>query len=190
MSNRSASSQLPQVIKTPVEDVRVPAVRVRVRVLPDCLVRPAARDGAGRARVPRQHERVGRDEGVGIARAAGPPRRVGVQHRVPARAGVVPVAEGLDPRHHGGRGQAPARRAALGLEVQHARECDAVAGPAAAVGDEVVRLRGGGGLARVGEVVAAADEAGLGGAGVVGGEGGVGVGRALGCLCDVSQVRT
>lgn len=50
------------------------------------------------------------------------------------------------------------------------------------MGDEIVGLDGAGGLAGVGEVVAAADEAGVGGGGVVGVELGVDVIVALGGL--------
>lgn len=105
---RSTSGKLLQVVQTAVEDVRVTTVGIRIRILPDGLVRPSAGDGARRASIARQHQRVGVDEGVGVARAGRPPRGVGVQHRVPARDGVVPVAKGLDPRDHAGRAQAPA----------------------------------------------------------------------------------
>ena len=176
------SSQLPQVINTPIEDIRVPTISIAIAILPNSLIRPPTRDRARRRRVAREHERVGADEGVAVARAALPPRRVGVQHRVPPRLAVVAVAEALDPGHHGRGAETPSRRPALALEVEHTGQSDAVPGPAAAVREEVVGLRGACGLARVGEVVAAADEAGVGGACVVRGEGGVGVGCSLRCL--------
>ena len=171
-----------QARQIPIKEIRIAPISIRVRVLPNRLIRPPAGDRAGGAGVAGQHERVGADKGVGVARAGRPPRRVGVEQRVPARLGVVPVAEGLDPRHHARRAQAPARGGALGLEVQHAGERDAVVGPAAAVGEEVVGLGGAGGLAGVRKVVAAADEAGVGGARVVCRELGVGVGGPFGCL--------
>ena len=68
------------------------------------------------------------------------------------------------------------------LEVQHDRERDAVIGQAAAVREEVVGLLRARRLARVREVIAAADEPGVGGAGVVRVEGRVDVARAFGGL--------
>lgn len=120
---------------------------------------------------------VGVDEGVGVARAGRPPRRVGVDQGVHAGLGVVGVAEVLDPGD-GGAG----REHAVALEVEHAGEGDAVTGPAAAVGEEVVRLRGTRARVQVGEVVAAADQASIGGTAVMGAETGVLVSRSLGRL--------
>lgn len=96
---------------------------------------------------------------------------------------MVGVDEVLDPGHHRRGGEAKAGRAGgVVLDVEHAGEGDAVLGPAAAVGDEVGCLGGAGGGVRVREVVATADEAGVGGAGVLGGERGGGVAGALGGL--------
>lgn len=72
--------------------------------------------------------------------------------------------------------------AGTGLEIEHTRKGDAVCGPPTAVVKEVGGLRGAGAGGRTGEVVAATDEAGIGSAGVVGGELGVFVGCALGGL--------
>ena len=73
-----------------------------------------------------------------------------------------------DPGHHGrGREAVAGRARGVVLDVEHARQGDAVAGPAAAVGEEEVGLRGAGARVRVGEVVPAADEAGGRGAVVV-----------------------
>lgn len=180
--NSWAKSQLLELAKVAVEDVRVAAVGVRVRVLPDGLPRPAAGDLAGRAAPAGEDERVGVDEGVGVARAGLPPRGVGVEHGVDARAGLVAVAEGLDPRHHLAGRQAPALARVVGLQVQHARQGDAVGRPAAAVRQEVVGLRLTRRLARVREVVAAPDEAGVGRTCVVRRELGVNVRRAFGGL--------
>lgn len=100
---------------------------------------------------------------------------------------MVGVDEVIDPGHHRRGRQAEAGRAGgVVLDVEHAGEGDAVPGPAAAVGEEVGCLRGAGGGAGVREVVAAADEAGIGGAGVLGGEGGGGVASALGGLGGLS----
>lgn len=96
---------------------------------------------------------------------------------------MVRVDKVADPGDHGGGGEAVASGAVgVVLDVEHAREGLAVAGPAAAVLEEVVGLGGAGGGVGVGEVVAATDEAGGGGAVVVAGEAGVGVGGALGGL--------
>ena len=51
-------SQLLQARQIAIEAIRVAAVRVRVVELPDCLPRPAARDGANAAGVARQKERA------------------------------------------------------------------------------------------------------------------------------------
>lgn len=179
---RTLSKSL-QPIQASVEHIRVATIRIRIRILPNSLIRPATRDRSDGAGPPGQHERVGRREALGVARALVPPRVVGVDHGVAARLGVVAVREGLDPGHHGRGGEAEAGGlAGNGLEVDHARQGDAVVGPAAAVGEEVIGLGGAGGGVRVGKVVAAADEAGVGGAGVVGGKLGVGVGGSFGGL--------
>ena len=92
-----------------------------------------------------------------------------------ARKGYIP--------HHRTRAQAIARGAGgVVLNVQHPRQRDAVVGPPAAVGEEEIRLGCAAAGVGVGEVVAAADEAGGGGAGVVGGEARVDVGCAFCCL--------
>ena len=106
-----------------------------------------------------------------------------IDNRIPRRLRMIRVHEILDPGDHGGRAEAVARRAVrVVLDVEHAGQGDAVTGPAAAVGEEVVGLRGAAAGVRVGEVVAAADETGGGGAVVVGGEGGVDVVGAFCCL--------
>ena len=90
---------------------------------------------------------------------------------------MIGVNEARDPSDHGRLAEAIARGArGVVLDVEHAGERDAVTGPAAAVREEEVGLRRAGAEIGVGEVVAAADETGAGGAGVVGGEGGILVG--------------
>lgn len=126
---------------------------------------------------------AGKDKGVlpkvpVVTGALGPPASGGVDHGVATLGSLVGLAEFLDPGGHGGRGEA----VAAGLEIEHARQGLAIVGPAAAVGDEVLCLGLAGAGAGLGEVVSAADEFGLGGAGVVGAEDGVGVGGALGGL--------
>lgn len=113
-----------------------------------------------------------------VSGALGPPASGGVDHGVATRGSLVGLAELLDPGGHGGRGEA----VAAGLEVEHTRQGLAIAGPAAAVGNEVLGLGLAGAGAWLGEVVSAADELGIRGAGVVFAEGRVGVGGALGGL--------
>ena len=145
--------------------------------------RPATGQGPHGARPARQHQRVRARKRLRVARALVPPRVVGVDHGVPARLGVVAVAEGLDPGDHGGSRQTEAGRlAGHGFKVDHAGQGDAVGGPAAAVGEEVVGLGGAGARVRVREVVAAPDQAGGGGARVVRGELGIDVGGSFGGL--------
>ena len=67
------SGQLLEIILAAIEVIRVPTVRIAIRVLPDGLERPTARDGTRRATVPRQHERAVGGEGFAIARAGRPP---------------------------------------------------------------------------------------------------------------------
>lgn len=89
---------------------------------------------------------------------------------------MVRLDEVRDPADHAaGRETVAGGPAGVVLEINHAGERDAIFGPAAAVGEEVIRLRGAGAGSGVGEVVAAADEAGLGGACVMGAEAGIGV---------------
>lgn len=76
---------------------------------------------------------------------------------------------------------------AIGLEIQHAGQSSPIVGPATAVFDEVLCLRNGaGGGTAMGEVVAAAEEAGFGCIGVVPRELGIFVGGALGCF-DIDE---
>lgn len=96
---------------------------------------------------------------------------------------MIRVDEIRDPAHHRRGAEAVAGRARrVVLDVEHAGQGDAVGGPAAAVGEEEIRLGGAGGGGGACEVVAAPDERGGCGAGVVRGEGGVGVGCAFGGL--------
>ena len=44
-----ASGQPPQAGNVPIKDIRIPAIRVRIRVLPDSLVRPTTRNRPRRA---------------------------------------------------------------------------------------------------------------------------------------------
>jgi hypothetical protein len=107
---------------------------------------------------------------------------------VTRRLGVVRGGKILDPRHHCGCAQPVAfttsrtiyrcniswqlhqaqQQRAHTLNVQRARQSDAVARPAAAVRNEVRRLRSAGRLIRVRKMVRAADEAGAGRTVVVG----------------------
>lgn len=172
-----------KTVQAAVEHVGITTIGIGIRVLPNSVNRPAAGQGADSARPSGQHERVRGRERLGVAGALVPPRVVGVDHGVAARLGVVAVGEGLDPADHGRGRQAEAGGLARDrLQVDHARKSDAVVGPAAAVGEEVIGLGGAGGRVRVRKVVAAADEAGGGGAGVVGGELGVGVCGSFGGL--------
>lgn len=84
---------------------------------------------------------------------------------------MVGVDEVLDPGHHRrGREAVAGCTGWVVLDIEHAREGDTILGPAAAVGDEVSRLRGARGGVRVGKVVATADEASIGSPSVLGRE--------------------
>ncbi len=167
----------------PVEPVVVAHDRPGRGVLPHRVVRPAGRQRAHRRGVPGDPQRVVRREAAVVAGALGPPAGGRVDHGVPARAGLVRVQEVADPGDHlalrlavaGGPVRVP-------LDVQRAGQRLAVAGPAAAVVDEVVRLGGAGRGVRGGEVVGAADHADVVRAVVLLGEVGVAVVRPLGGL--------
>lgn len=81
---------------------------------------------------------------------------------------MVGVDEVLDPGDHCRGGEAVAGCAGgVVLDIEHAGEGDAILGPTAAVGEEVVGLRSTGRRVRVRKVVTTADETSLGGAGVL-----------------------
>ncbi len=95
-----------------------------------------------------------------LARALTPPVIGAVDHGVAGRLGMIFRDEALDPRDHG-RLAETVTGGAVGvvLDVEHARQRDAVAGPAAAVREEKRRLRAPGAFVRVREMVSASDEA-------------------------------
>lgn len=187
----SPARQLLQPRQPAIKLIAIPPISVRRVLLPDGLIPPPAghRPRTGAA-IPRQHQRARTAKRRTIPRTSDPPVIGGIDHRPAARARLVSVHERADPSHHGGLGEAVAGAASGGrvvFHVEHAGEGDAVGGPAAAVGEEEGRLGGAGGGGRwAREVVAAADEAGGCGRGVVGGEFGVDVGGAFGCLGGVS----
>lgn len=133
----STSGQLLQTVDVAVESIGIATILILIVELPDSIVGPAAGRGAGRGAVAGEDEGVGVGEGLGVAGAFRPPRRVRVQQRVPPRAGVVRVAEVLDPRHRLLR-----RHHAFALQVQHPRKRDPVPAPVPAVLQEVLGLRG------------------------------------------------
>ena len=104
--------QLLQSHLIPIKRIRVAAVPIRIIELPNSIIRPTAGRGTSRGAIPSQDEGVRINEGARVARAALPPGRVGVEERVPPRAGMVRVAEVLDPRHRRAGGQR-----AVALEV-------------------------------------------------------------------------
>ena len=72
-----------------------------------------------------------------LARALTPPVVGGVNQGVARRLGMVLRHEALDPSDHGRLAQTVAGGAAgVVLYVEHAGQCDAVARPAAAMGEE------------------------------------------------------
>jgi hypothetical protein len=180
---RLTSGNLLQLGQVPIEDIGISAIGIAIGVLPDGLERPATGDGPGSAAVAGQDQRALGGERGGVPRALGPPVGGAVDQWVAGGLGVVGVHEVADPGDHGGLAQAVAggpRRVVL--DVQHAREGDAVAGPASTMGEEVVGLGCAAAGVRVGKVVTATDEAGVRRPGVVGREGRVNVGGAFGGL--------
>jgi len=70
-------------------------------MVPRTTYRPTARGRASAAAVPSEHQRVGIDERVRVARAGRPPRGVGIEEGVNTRLGVIGVAEVLNPGYSG-----------------------------------------------------------------------------------------
>lgn len=106
-----------------------------------------------------------------------------IDRRIPLRLPMISRHERVDPRHRRRMAQTIAS-VPTGpiLDIEHSRQGASICRPAPAVSKEVVRLRSaaaGGGLS---EVVAAADQAGCGGARVMRREGGVAVSGAFGGL--------
>ena len=158
----------------PIKDIRISAIGIRICILPDRLKRPPARNRPRPATPASQHKRTCSGKRGTIARTSLPPVRIGVDHRITPCLAVVGVDEILDPGYHGRRGLAVAFRfVGRGFHVDHAGEGYAVTGPAPAMREEECRLGAAGTEVGAGEVVAAADEAGLGGTGVVAREVGV-----------------
>ena len=118
--------ELLEVVQSAVPDVRVATIGIAIGVLPERLIRPSARNGAHRARVPSQDERT-LGERFAVARAGVPPVSGGIDHRIPAGAALVGVDEIGNPRHHL-RGAKSVACGAIGvvLDVQHTGEGDAV----------------------------------------------------------------
>lgn len=56
-----------------IERLRIATILVGIVKLPESIERPAAGNGAGAAVVPCEYQRVGVDEGIGVARAGRPP---------------------------------------------------------------------------------------------------------------------
>ncbi len=95
-----------------------------------------------------------------LARALTPPVIGAVDHGIAGSLGMILGDEALDPRDHCRLAEAVTGGAVrIILDVEHARQRDAVAGPAAAVREEKGRLRAAGAFVRVGEMVSAADKA-------------------------------
>jgi hypothetical protein len=128
-------------------------------------------------------------ESCTVAGALIPPVGSGVYHGIDTGLSVISVAEVLDPGDHGGVAEAitgGSRRVVL--DVEHPGEGNSIARPATAVGEEVVGLSGARAGCRVSKVVAATDEAGSGGTGVVLGKGGINEGSSLRGLCSIVSI--
>ena len=175
-----ASSQLLQRRCIAIEKVRISTIRVRVRILPNGLIRPASRNGTWSASIPRKDQGRFRIERCTVTRASRPPVVRAVNQRIPPGAAVIGRHETLDPGDHGGLAEAVARGSRrVVLDVEHAGQRDAVVRPASAVSEEVASLRRTGAFVWVCKVIAAADQACTGRAAVVGREGGILVGCAF-----------
>lgn len=151
-----------------VEDLRVATESVLVAVLPEALERPVVRDGAGRRSISSKRKRALVTKAGSVASASVPPVSSGVKNWILRGGSPVRLSKVRDPSNHLAVREAVAGRAVgVVLDIKHAGEGNAVARPAAAVLEEVVGLHGTRGDVGTGKVVAAANEAGVGGADVV-----------------------
>lgn len=170
-----------------VEDLRVAPIRVLIAVLPESLIRPAVGDLAHAARVPGQAQRRFLAKRRAVARASLPPVGRRVDDGVLRRLGLVALKEIADPVDHGALREAIAGGSVrVVLNVQHARKGNAIAAPAATVGDKIVGLRRARRAVGQRKVVAAADEACIGRTGVLRVEAGRDVTSSLGGLVILS----
>lgn len=153
--------QLLQLGEVAIEPICIAAISVRVCILPNRLKGPSARDRPDRTPIACQHERTRGVECSTLAGALTPPVVGAVDHGVARRLGVILGDERLDPGNHFGLAKPVAgRTVGVVLDVEHARERDAILGPAAAMGEEKCRLCAASARVRVGEMVTASDQTG------------------------------
>jgi len=119
---------------------------------------PTSRQRPNRTRISSDKQRARARKPSIIPRTLRPPVGRRVDNRIPARRPMIRIAEIADPADHR-RGAEPVARRAAGVvfDVEQARERAAVRGPAAAVREEVVCLRGARAAGRLREMVPAAD---------------------------------
>ena len=179
LRSRAFSKGIEGVLAT-VPEIRVAAVAVRVRVLPDALVGPATGDSTNGARILSQHQRVICAEGSAAAGTGVPPVSGGVDHGIATRLAVVGLAEVLDPCNHIGFAQPVAGRTGwVILDIEHAGQGLAIGGPATPVGKEELGLGCTGTGVRVSKMITTPNKTGIGCTLVMAGEGAVDIGRAL-----------
>lgn len=176
--NISTSRKLLQLRVIAIKHIRVTTIGIIIIVLPDRIIWPISLRRARRGIITRHHQRICVDKDIRIARALLPPRRAGIQHRIPRGSRLIRIAELLNPLHTN----------AIALKIQHAWQRNAIAAPIAAVLDEVVDLRSSAHSA-ISVVISAANEAGVGGAFVLRAEVWVGVVGALRGF-DVNEAQT
>ena len=96
---RTLGKSLQRILIT-IPQIRITAVGVRVRVLPEALVRPASRNSANGASVLSKHQRVVTAERSAISCAGAPPIGSTVDHGVSTSLAVVGFSKVLDPGNH------------------------------------------------------------------------------------------
>lgn len=181
--------QLLQSREIAIKSICIATIGVRIRILPDSLIWPSARDRPNGAVVACQDKWTGGMERCTLTRALTPPIIGTVDHGIASRLELVCRDERLDPRDHCGFTQAVAGGTIwIILNVKHPWERDTIVGPASAVGKEEGRLSAAGTFVRVCKVVSSSDEAGTCGSGIMTGEVRVDVRCALGSLRFVSDV--
>ena len=155
-----------QLLKPSVKDIRVTTMLIAVGILPDGVGRPIARDRRGRRVAIRgEYERTGAAKAAGVSGAGLPPVGGGVDQGVDTGCLLIRIDEVFDPGNHVfGAFVVAGGTVWVVFDIEHTGQCDAVLGPAATVLEEEFRLlRARGGVGKR-EMVASANQTGVGSA--------------------------
>ena len=96
----STSRQFLQIIQTPIKEIRVPTIRITIRILPNSLIPPATGNRPRATPIPGQHKRTIPTKSIAIPRARSPPIIRAINQRPPATQALILVDETRDPANH------------------------------------------------------------------------------------------